>query len=110
MGEALGRAGVNIDGFFGFSLNNMSWTHLLVTDAAGARSALDGVADVAEELEVLVLDVDDHVGALGEVTRRLSDAGVNLRLAYLGTGTRLVLAPDDVDLARRTLSGTAGES
>jgi len=103
VGEALGKAGVNVDGFFGFSLNNMAWAHLLVSDAGRAREALRGIADIAEEHEVLVVDVEDKVGALGEATRRLADAGVNLRFAYLGTGTRLVIAPSDLAAAKEAL-------
>jgi hypothetical protein len=34
---------------------------------------------------------------------RLAEAGVNIEVAYLGTGTRLVLAVDDADAAQRAL-------
>jgi len=40
---------------------------------------------------VIVERVENQPGALGKVTRRLADAGVNLTTAYLATDTRLVL-------------------
>ena len=43
--------------------------------------------------------VQDRPGVLGGVTRRIADAGVNLELLYLATGTRVVVAADDLDKA-----------
>jgi hypothetical protein len=37
------------------------------------------------------------------VSRKLGDAGVNIRLAYLATGTRLVFAADDLADAKAAL-------
>lgn len=102
-GEALGGAGVNVAGFFGISLNGQGWAHVLVENSAAARRALTGIADVAEEHEVLVVEVDDHVGSLGETCRRVAECGINLRFAYLATGTRLVMASDDIPALERAL-------
>jgi hypothetical protein len=79
--------------------------HLLVEDAGGARQALEGAGySVAAEKEALVLSsVEDRPGYLGEMSARLAEAGVNIEVAYLGTGTRLVLAVDDLDAAQRAL-------
>ena len=40
---------------------------------------------------------------LGDVARRLGEAGVNVTLAYLATDTRLVFAADDLAAARAAL-------
>jgi hypothetical protein len=53
---------------------------------------------------VVVVEVEDRPGVLGDVTRRLGSAGVNITLAYLATGTRLVLAADDLARARAELA------
>jgi len=37
------------------------------------------------------------------VMRRLADAGVNVRFAYLATETRVVIGADDVTKAREAL-------
>jgi hypothetical protein len=47
--------------------------------------------------------VADRPGVLGQVSRKLGDAGVNITLAYLATNTRLVFAADDLAKARAAL-------
>ena len=82
LGRILGERGVDIEGF----------------------CALTGV-DVASEQEVAVVDVDsDRPGLLGEISRKLGDAEVNITFAYLATRTRLVFAADDLAKATALLS------
>jgi hypothetical protein len=53
---------------------------------------------------VLVIDVENRPGTMGEVARRVADAGVNIRLAYAAFGgVKLVLGVDDRDRARSAL-------
>ncbi len=100
-GEALGKAGVNIEGICGFPVGGRGVAHLLVEDAAKARKALEGAGvKVTAERDALVVDVADHPGTLGQVTRKLAKAGVNLNLVYLATNTRLVLGADNLEKAR----------
>jgi len=97
VGEALGKAGVNIEGICGVTVQGKGVIHLLVGDAAKARRALEANhIDVAKETEVVVLPVEDRPGVLGNVARRLADAGVNLQLAYMATSARLVVGADDL--------------
>jgi hypothetical protein len=105
IGGELGKAGINIDGFCAAVAGGRGVVHLLVDDAGGARQALEGAGySVAAEKEALVLSsVEDRPGYLGEMSARLAEAGVNIEVAYLGTGTRLVLAVDDLDAAQRAL-------
>lgn len=105
IGGELGKAGVNIDGFCAAVAGGRGVLHLLVEDADAARRALEGAGyavDAAREA-LVVSDVEDRAGYLGETAGRLSDAGVNIEVAYLGTGTRLVLVVDDRDAAQRAL-------
>lgn len=105
LGEALGRAGVNIDGFCAVPVQGKGRIHVLVEDAAAARRALEGAGiRVVGEREVLVVDVVDQPGTLGSVARKLADAGVNIDWAYLATRTRLVLATSDPERAKSALS------
>jgi len=105
LGEALGRAGVNIEGLCAVPVQGRGWVHVLVEDAGAARQALEGAGiRVTGEREVVVLDVVDQPGTLGSVARKLADAGVNIDWAYLATRTRLVLAVSDLDRARSALS------
>jgi hypothetical protein len=51
-----------------------------------------------------VIDVEDRPAALGELTRRLAEANVNVDLAYTTfTGGKIVIATDDVGSARAAL-------
>jgi hypothetical protein len=104
LGEALGSAGVNIEGLCGFPCEDRGIGHILVEDAVAARAALEEIGlEVLRERQVLVLEVKNREGALGQVSRRIADAGVNIDLVYLATSTRLVLGVDDVDGARAAL-------
>jgi hypothetical protein len=101
----LGAAGVNILGFCAVtSGGGAAEVHVLVDDMAAAFTALaaEGV-QIALEQEVVVVPVDDRPGVLGEVSRRLGESGVNITLAYLATGTRLVFAADDLAAAKAAL-------
>lgn len=104
LGEALGRAEINIEGVAGMTVIGRGLIHILVEEAEKTRRALEAnEIDVEGEREVLVVDVDDRPGELGNIARRLADEGVNIELAYLATSDRLVLGVDDMETARRTL-------
>jgi hypothetical protein len=105
IGETLGSAGVNIDGVFALSSGASSQAHVLVEEAAPAEAALSAAGfQVASQQEVLVMNVPDEPGVLGMVCRRAADAGLNLTVTYLATGTRLVLAADDMAALRSALA------
>ena len=96
--EALGAAGVNVEGLAGLGGGGTGHIHLLVEDAGGARSALKGAGfSVDAEREAVLLDVssEDRPGRLGELARVAANAGVNLVACYLATRSRLVLVADD---------------
>ncbi|MDQ7844108.1 MAG: ACT domain-containing protein [Armatimonadota bacterium] len=101
LGEALGKAGVNIEGICGVSVGGKGHMHLLVEDAVAARRALQqaGIPVTGEE-DVLVLDLEDRPGALGAAARKIANAGVNITLVYLATRTRVVIGASDLVRAR----------
>jgi hypothetical protein len=105
LGQVLGDAGVNIEGFCATTAGGgQSEVHVLVEDAAAAFGALEGAGiEVAGDEEVAVVAVADRPGELGQMSRKLGDAGVNIRLAYLATNTRLVFAADDLARAQAAL-------
>ncbi len=105
LGQVLGEAGVNIEGFCAISsAGGQAETHVLIEDAAAAFDALAAAGiEVVSEVEVAVVPVEDRPGELGQVSRKLGDAGVNITLAYLATSTRLVFAADDFARARAAL-------
>ncbi len=99
--EALGKAGINIDGFCGFPSEGKGVLHILIEDVVAAKRELQQAGlEVRGEREVLVLEIEDRPGVLGDITRRIAKAGVNIDLVYLATNTRLVIGADDLDSAR----------
>jgi hypothetical protein len=105
IGGELGKAGINVEGFCAAVAGGRGAVHLLVEDADGARRVLvdAGFAVDAAGEAIVVSGVEDRPGYLGEIAGRLAGAGVNIEVAYLGTGNRLVLVVDDREAAERAL-------
>ena len=108
LGETAGASGVNIEGLAAFTGDGRGFVHVLVDDVAGPRfrAAIQQAGiGIADEREVLVVDLEDRPGTLGELTRQLAGANVNVDLAYTTFGgVKLVIATDDLDSARAALS------
>ncbi len=108
MGEALGDAGVNIEGFCATTDDGVGVVHVLVENAMVAQNALI-LADikVEGEADAVVVDLTDQEagqpGTLGRVAGRVATAGINVSIAYLATGDRAVLVTSDNEKAREAL-------
>ena len=104
MGEALGKSVVNIDGICGVSCEGVGVLHILVEDAAAAHSAIERAGfEVQDERDVLVVNIVDRPGELGDIARKLANAGVNLDLLYLTANMDLVIGVDDLEKAKSAL-------
>ncbi|HYY23423.1 MAG TPA: ACT domain-containing protein [Thermoleophilaceae bacterium] len=105
LGEATGKAGINIEGLCATIGGGRAEVHVLVDDDAAAREALSSAGiDVDAQSDVLVVDVEDRPGTMGDVARKLADAGVNIGLAYAAFGgVKLVLGVDDLEKGRSAL-------
>jgi hypothetical protein len=108
LGAATGEAGVNIHGLAAFTGEGKGVVHILVDDDAvvRCREALEAAGmRIADEREVLVVDIEDRPGTLGELTRELAEANVNIDLAYTTFGgVKIVIATDDLGSARAALA------
>jgi hypothetical protein len=97
MGEALGRAGVSVEGGGAWVVNGEGAAHFLVADGAAARRALEaaGIRVVAVR-DVLVQRLSQtEPGQLGKISRRMADAGVNIEVLYSDHDHQLILVVDD---------------
>jgi hypothetical protein len=107
LGEVTGTAGANIRGLAAFTGESRGVIHLLFDDddVPRARAALTQAGmGIADEREVLVVDIEDRPGTLGELARELADANVNIELAYTTFGgIKIVIATDDLENARAAL-------
>jgi hypothetical protein len=102
MGEVLGRAGESIEGGGAFVVNGQGVAHFLFEDGAAARKALEAAGiRVVEEREVLVQRLNQaKPGQLGELTRRMAEASVNIEVLYSDHDHQLILVVDDIEKGR----------
>jgi hypothetical protein len=105
LGEATGRAGINLLGMCALTGEGRGVINILVEDAGAARDALqDAGMGIADSQEALVVDAEDRPGTLGQLARELADAGVNIELLYSTfSGVRVAIVTDDLASARAAL-------
>ena len=111
VGQRLGAEGVNLAGVTGTTegVDDGLVAFIVDDDAAAAivRSTLEiAGGQVVSEREVVIVACEDRPGQLGEVTRKVADAGVNLDHVSLATGTRLVLGSPDIAALRKAVEAS----
>ena len=97
MGEALGLAGVSVEGGGAWVVDGRGAAHFLVADGKAARAALEAAGiTVAAVREAIVQKLDQEVpGQLGKLARRMADAGDNIEVLYSDHSNQLVLVVDE---------------
>jgi hypothetical protein len=102
MGEALGAAGVSVEGGGMWVVDGKGIAHFLFKDGTAARRALEAAAiTVFAERDVVVQRLkQDLPGQLGKLTRRMSEAGINIEVLYSDHENRLILVVDDQQKAQ----------
>ncbi|GHH77126.1 ACT domain-containing protein [Promicromonospora soli] len=101
LGQALGRAGVSLEGGGVFTHDGRAVAHYLVDDGPVAlRAAVDAGLGPAVVRDVVMTRLDQETpGQLGTLARRLGDAGVNVQVQYSDHAGNLVLLVADEDAA-----------
>ncbi len=104
LGEAVGAAGISVEGGGVFATDGRAVAHFLFRHGEAARAALSAAGiRVTACREVLVRRLDqERPGQLGAITRALADAGVNIEVQYSDHDHRLVLVVDDPHTAAVT--------
>jgi hypothetical protein len=102
VGQALGQAGVSVEGGGMFLVGNIGVAHFLVADQQAARAALAAAGlKVVACRDVLSLRLNqDEPGQLGKLTAAMADVGVNIEVLYSDHDHQLILLVDDLDTAR----------
>jgi len=99
MGEALGRAGVSVEGGGVFVANGVGVAHFLIADddTDAARGALQSAGIRLIKInDVLVQRLRQDVpGQLGKIARLMAEAGVNIEVQYSDHDHNLILVVDD---------------
>lgn len=102
--DALGRAGVNIEGACAFVCEGKGVYHVLVEDRERARRALiDAGLEIQAERRVVLAPVENRPGAAAALFRGIAAAGANIDLLYMTVDGRMVLGGDDVKQIRSVL-------
>ena len=99
MGEALGAAGVSVEGGGAWVVDGKGVAHFLFEDTAAARKALEakGITVLADREVLTVRLKQDVPGQLGKISRMMADAGVNIEVLYSDHQNQLVLVVDEVE-------------
>jgi hypothetical protein len=108
MGDALGRAAISIEGGGAFAVHGpfavpgQGVAHFLFHDGEAARRALEAAGiRVLQQREVLTQRLrQDQPGQLGNLARRMAEAGVNIEVLYSDHEQQLILVVDDIEKGR----------
>jgi hypothetical protein len=111
MGEVLGRSGVSIEGGGAWIVDGKGAAHFLFTDGDAARTALEAAGiKVLEVRDVVVQRLKQAMpGQLGQLTRRMANAGINIEVLYSDHDHQLILVVDKIELARTVSTAWANE-
>lgn len=110
LAEALGERGINITAIGAVAAGSAGGIGLLTNDESGTREVLKAAGISAREIGLVSVSLEHKAGTLGEVARKLADAGVNVEL-LLGTGMNasnvtIALGVDNVEAAQRVVGQT----
>lgn len=104
LGDALGGAGVNINGICAVTEAGRGEIHVLVDDGDTARAALEAAGiDVVADHEPVLVGFENRPGELGEMAAKVAAAGANIEVVYVSCDNRLVFLTSDDDAARQAL-------
>ena len=102
MGEALGRAGVSVEGGGAWVVGGKGVAHFLVADVERGRAALEaaGIRVIAVR-DVLIQRLHQaEAGQLGKIARKMAEAGVNIEVQYSDHDHQLIPVVDDMEKGR----------
>ncbi len=104
--DALGDADINVEASCTYPTLDGRIVRVVVADehAESARDALFAAGFGAiDRHEVIIADIDNRPGQLGELARRLAASGARLTTLYMAMGDRVVVGADDLDKVKATL-------
>lgn len=96
-GEALGQAGISIEGGGMFTVDGRAVAHFLVTEGEAARRTLAAAGiPVTAVREVVARRLDQETpGQLGAITRAIAEADIRIDAFYSDHDHRLILLTSD---------------
>ncbi len=82
----LANAGVNVATICAYSMEGKANFMMVTSDNAKAAEVLKGKGYDVKDYEVVLYDLENKVGAMSEMTKKLADAGINMDYFYGTTG------------------------
>ncbi len=107
LGSVIGDADVNFEAIEGRSGRGVSVVHFVASDTEAAAAALEESGIPYSKREVVVVNILDQPGTLGDVALVMSEAGINIDCVYVTVRGDVVLGVDDVEGATQVASGMA---
>ncbi len=107
LGSVIGDAEVNFEAIEGRSGRGVSVVHFVASDTEAAAAALEESGIPYSKREVVVVNILDQPGTLGDVALVMSEAGINIDCVYVTVRGDVVLGVDDVEGATQVASGMA---
>jgi len=109
--EAIGAAGINIDGVAGLAMGSSGAVAVITGDEAATRRALDAGSFTYRDVRLVTAALDNQPGTLAAAAKRLADAGVNVELltptGMDGGKVTVAFGVDDAAAARQALGDLA---
>ena len=107
LGSILGDASINVEAIEGRTGGGVSVVHFVPDDPDKTAAALDDAGIPYGTREVLLVNVLNEPGALGDVALVMSEAGINIDSVYVSITGHVVLGVDDFAGATQIASGMA---
>ncbi len=107
LGAVLGDANVNLSAIQGISHGEESIVQFVSNNSDQAAVALKAAGIAYIKREVLIVQVLDEPGMLGDVALVMTKAGINIDSVYVTTDGYVVLGVDDLDGAIQVAGGMA---
>lgn len=94
--DALAKAGINIEGHCATTSGGQGTMHIIASDPAGARRALESAGfKIQAERDVVIVETENRPGTLAKALRQIADADVNLDITYSLVANRVVVGAKD---------------
>jgi hypothetical protein len=104
--DALGASEVNVEASNTYPSLEGRIVRVVVADDEADRASnvlFEAGFAAIDRHEVLIADIDNRPGQLGELARSIADAGAKLMTLYMAMGDRVVIGADDLDKVRKDL-------
>lgn len=98
--QHLGAAKVNVEAGCMFPRLEGRVVHVAVADEDAdhaEQTLIDAGFMPMDRRTVIIAEFQDQPGGLGELTKRINDAGAKIHIMYMATGNRVVMGADDLD-------------